>query len=624
MSTLEKGFLLEGLRVMPPTGEVAGPGGVAKLDPKVMAVLVLMAENAGQVMLRDDLVARLWPHAVVGDDALTRCFYELRRQLAHAGGSERYRGLFETLPKRGYRLNGTVRPGVTPSAAISAPAPIPRRRGPAIAAAAVGLIVIAAAAVFYWKSPGPGTNSSAVTKMYSIAVLPFLDMSAAKDQGYLSDGVTEEILNRLSQADNLRVIARTSSFSMRDQALDVPEIAARLGVEYVLEGSVRRSGEQMRITAQLIDVSTNAHVWSRTYDRKIEDLFAVQDEIAASVAAELQVSLSGQDTAERPPISVEAHERFLQGEMHYNRRSPGDIERAIQYYKQAVALDPGYARAWAALAGGYSLLYSEVNRNDPALRNLQGEAARKAVELNPHLAVAHARLAQYYFQVQQRAQGAVHLNKATALDPDDPLVLGFKSSDAVWRGDIEEAVQIWRKLVARDPLSAVSRGNLSYMLYASGQLEQSLAEARRALELNPGEQDHAVDISRNLILLERYDEALESTALLTPGKDRDYVISLLHRAPGRRAEADAALKSLAAGTLDTIDVVHLAEVHAFRGRIDEAFNVLLDYEEQLERNRKQNPLELRNFQDEIRMAWLLKPLHADPRWADLTALPAET
>ncbi len=114
MSTLEKGFSLEGLRVMPPTGEVAGPGGVAKLDPKVMAVLVLMAENAGQVMLRDDLVARLWPHAVVSDDALTRCFYELRRQLAHAGGSERYRELFETLPKRGYRLNGTVRPGVTP------------------------------------------------------------------------------------------------------------------------------------------------------------------------------------------------------------------------------------------------------------------------------------------------------------------------------------------------------------------------------------------------------------------------------------------------------------------------------------------------------------------------------
>ena len=203
--------------------------------------------------------------------------------------------------------------------------------------------------------------------MYSIAVLPFLDMSAAKDQGYLSDGVTEEILNRLSQADNLRVIARTSSFSMRDEALDVPEIAARLGVEYVLEGSVRRSGEQMRITAQLIDVSTNAHVWSRTYDRRVDDLFAVQDEIAASVAAALQVSLTGNDSAERPPASVEAHERFLQGQFHYNRRSPGDIERAVQNYKQAVALDPDYARAWAALAGAYSLLYDRGNQERPLI-----------------------------------------------------------------------------------------------------------------------------------------------------------------------------------------------------------------------------------------------------------------
>jgi thioredoxin-like negative regulator of GroEL len=160
------------------------------------------------------------------------------------------------------------------------------------------------------------------------------------------------------------------------------------------------------------------------------------------------------------------------------------------------------------------------------------------------------------------------------------------------------------------------------MLYASGQLDESLAEARRALELNPGEQDHAVDISRNLILLERYEEALTSIALLPPGKDSDYVIALLHRAPGRRAEADAALERLAAGTLDTIDVVHLAEVQTFRGRTDEAFNVLLDYEEQLERNRKQNPREPWNLQDEIRMSWLLKPLHADPRWANLTEQPA--
>ncbi len=142
-------------------------------------------------------------------------------------------------------------------------------------------------------------------------------MSEAKDQGYLADGVTEEILNHLAQAKNLRVISRTSSFALRDESLDVPEIADRLDVDYVLEGSVRRSGQQMRITAQLIDVATNAHVWSKTYDRALDDLFAVQDEIAASVASALQVALAGDDSAERPPASVDAYERYLQGQFHY-------------------------------------------------------------------------------------------------------------------------------------------------------------------------------------------------------------------------------------------------------------------------------------------------------------------
>ena len=356
MSALTHGFELEGLQVSPLTGEVSGPGGIAQLDPKVMAVLVLMAEHPGEVMLREDLVSRLWGNVVVTDDALTRCFYELRRHLSLAGGDERYRDLIETLPKRGYRLHATVRPVVPSAEPAAATDPRPRQRWLPVAALAMVLASGAIAALFYWKSPDRTQGPASAATTYSIAVLPFLDMSAAKDQGYFSDGVTEEILNRLTQAHNLRVISRTSAFLMRDESLDVPEIAARLGVDYVLEGSVRRSGERVRITAQLIDAATNAHIWSRTYDRGVDDLFAVQDEIATSVAAELQVSLADDGATERPPASVDAHERFLQGQFHYDRRSPGDIELAVQYYKQAVTLDPGYARAWAALAGAYSLL----------------------------------------------------------------------------------------------------------------------------------------------------------------------------------------------------------------------------------------------------------------------------
>ncbi len=620
MDALEKGFGLEELRVDPQSGEVSGPGGREKLDRKVMEVLLHMAQHAGHVVAREDLLATLWPGTVVTDDALTRCFYELRRHLSHAGGDERYRALVETLPKRGYRLNGTVVP-LTPDSGVHPP--IPRNRLPTWAVTTGAAILLAVIALLIVKLlPTTSTNDPAIARKGSIAVLPFLDMSAEKDQGYLAYGVTEEIIDRLTQSENLVVISRTSSFSLQDESLDVPTIGKRLNVAYVLEGSVRKAGDRLRITAQLIDVSSNAHVWSQTYDRAIDDIFAVQDEIAASVAAAMQVTLAGLDQSDPPPANVDAYERFLHGQLYYNRRAPGDIERAVEEYKQAVALDPGFARAWAALAGGYSLLYAEVKPQDHSLRDLQGEAARKAVELAPGLAVAHARLGQYYYHEQQRAKGDEHMRTAAALDPEDPLVMGFSSSEAIWRGDYDEALKIWRQIVARDPLSSISRANLAHMLLLDGQLEESLAENRRALDLNPNAGDtHEIAIARVLVLLERYDEAIAAISQLPNGRNRDYALALLYNAPGRKADADAALKRLAENAPEILDRVHLAEIYAFRGMNDAAFDLMMDFQAELERNQALRPRESWYYQDEIRTSAFLMPLHSDPRWTELTNFP---
>ena len=620
MDALEQGFRLEELRVDPQSGEVSGPGGIEKLDRKVMDVLMLMARHAGHVVTREELLAALWPGAVVTDDALTRCFYELRRRLSHAGGDESYRALVETHPKRGYRLNGTVVP-LNPEPGVQPPAPRKRLPTWAVATGAAVLLAIIAALLFMQFRPAPPGGPSSASKR-SIAVLPFLDMSAEKDQGYLSNGVTEEILNRLSQSENLVVIARTSSFSFEDESLDVPEIGKRLNVAYVLEGSVRKASDRLRITAQLIDVSTNAHAWSQTYDRAMDDIFAVQDEIAASVATALQVTLAGLDAGEPLPANVDAYERFLQGQLFYNRRAPGDIVRAVDYYKQAVALDPAYARAWAALAGGYSLLYAEEKPLVHSLRELQGEAARKAVELAPGLAVAHARLAQYYYHVQQADKGDEHMRTAAALDRDDPLVMGLSASDAIWREDYAKALKLWRQIVARDPLSSVSRANLAVMLLLNGHLEEALAEDRRALELNPNAgEDLEIDIARVLVLLERYDEAIAVMSRLSKGKGRDYVLALLYHAPGHKADANAALKSLAANSPEILDRVRLAEIYAFRGMNNAALDLMMDCQAELERKQASQPREPWYFQDEIRTSALLMPLHADPRWIELTDFP---
>jgi TolB-like protein/DNA-binding winged helix-turn-helix (wHTH) protein len=623
MDALDQGFQLDGLRVIPETGELSGPGGRVKLDPKVMSVLVLMARHPHEVIAREALLAQLWPGVVVTDDALTRCFYELRRHLSQAGGDERFRDLIETLPKRGYRLNAEVK-AVAPTPELTefpAPEPAPRRNGRLVAIAAAVLLAVAAGIYAWWWSDR--TRAPAGTDdVHAIAVLPFLDMSAEQDQGFFSDGVTEEILNRLSQAENLRVISRTSSFALRGETLDVPQIGARLNVNYVLEGSVRKADGRVRITAQLIDVSTNSHLWSETYDRGLGDLFAVQDEIAASVASALQATLGGSSVQARAPASLEAYEQFLQGQFAYHRRLPGDIERSAEYFERAVVIDPTFARAWAALAGASNLLAHGPSGLDPAWREKQENAALKAVELDPNLAVAQARLAQYYWYTGQGARGMRHFEKAVALDPDDPLVLSFAATHAREVGDLDRAVELWRRAVAQDPLSPITRGNYSALLLQDGRLEEAHAQLLKLFELNPdaGPESRA-ELVRILTLLKRYDEAQAQIDLLPEGPYRNFALALQHQAPGHREEADAALRALRDVAAGSQLSIRLAEVYAFRDMDDAAIETLAQSRATLERGKPSDLYRLYFFLDDVNGSYMLGPLHDDPRWAALVAQP---
>ena len=553
MHDLNHGFRFEGLRIEPQTGEVAGPGGREKLDPKVMEVLVYMAQRAGEVVPREDILKALWPGAVVTDDALTRCFYELRRQLSRAGGDERYRDMLETLPKRGYRLNGEVRAARSPS-----------RWRLAVGVAAVAALAVLALYLGLRRAGPPGADPAAVR---SIAVLPFTDMSPAGNQGYFADGIAEEILNRLVKASDLRVISRTSSFSFRDRNADIPRIAAKLDVTHVLEGSVRRAGDRVRITAQLISASTNAHVWSDTYDRNLGDILAVQDDIATQVAAALDATLSGTSVT-RPP-NPEAYELFLQARHFYNRRAPGDLQLMAKYLEEAVAIDPGFAAAWAELAGAYHLLIFEQPGSEPAWHAKRGRAALRAVELDPELAVARLRLAQHYWRAGDRARGRKQYQKAVELDPDDLLLLSINAGAALSDGDIDQAVELQSRVVARDPLSATQRNNLASYLAAAGRYEEALAEYRMRDELDldkkPGDD---ADLLRLLVLLERYDEASAIASAMPEGRHRDFGVALLYPAPGQRPQADAAMRRLEARP--PADDFLLAEVYAQRGMNDEA------------------------------------------------------
>ncbi len=614
---LERGFRLGELLIDPAAGEVTGPGGREYLDPKVMDVFVLLARHAGHVVPREELLARLWPNTVVTDDVLSRCIYELRRQLSQAGGDEQLKALIDTVPKRGYRLTGEIVPLEPPA---TGPAPRGwRRLAPVVA-------VTAAVVAFLWFTLArqPNDRPAAPASTPSIAVLPFVDMSETQDQTYLSDGIAEEILNRLAQIPGLRVIARTSSFVFRDQKTDVREIAARLGVSHVLEGSVRRSGNELRITAQLVEAKNSSHLWSRTYDRSLGDLFAAQDEIAESVAEALDLALVEGNRRPARPVGDEAHSLLLQGQFLFHRRGPGDLELAAKYYRDAIALEPGYAGAWAGLAAVYYLMADRGIMPWDEARAQQLVAARKAIELDPELAEGHWRLAQYYFEGGELATASRHFAKAQALDPTIPKPVDIPDPARRRQEWIRAGIAEARQLLLRDPLSAVAHSNLGVFLMAAGNLDEAEAEIRKALELSP---DFGAilesEFARILVLRKRPEEAYAAALLLPEGAIRDEVLALSFDAPGHRSDADEALARLADNlVLDPIRYIRLADAYAWRGMTEEAMTTLEHYRDALDVADGRTPARIWWIHQEIMVSPFLTPLETHPRWNALMAVPS--
>ncbi len=271
--------------------------------------------------------------------------------------------------------------------------PTPGRLG--LRRAAIGAaLVVAIAAAFYlvrdWQASSSGTSAS-------VAVLPFADMSPNGDQEYFADGMTEEIINALARLPDLRVVARTSAFAFKGKDADIRTIGEQLGVRNVVEGSVRRSGERLRVTAQLISVADGYHLWSETYDRDVSDVFAIQEEIATNVAEALSVRIAGRQLAQRPPPDPRAYELYLTGRQLLAQRGEASMRRAIEYFEQALALEPSYAPALSGIADVLLTLHGVGFDTDPAGIERAREAAQAAVRSDPSLGAAHASLGRLAF-----------------------------------------------------------------------------------------------------------------------------------------------------------------------------------------------------------------------------------
>jgi TolB-like protein/Tfp pilus assembly protein PilF len=409
----------------------------------------------------------------------------------------------------------------------------------------------------------------------SIAVLPFADMSEKHDEEYFSDGMSEELIDMLSKIPELRVPARTSSFYFKDKPTTIADIAKALSVLYVLEGSVRKSGGVIRVTAQLIRADNGYHIWSETYDRKLDDVFKVQDEIAGSVVRALKVSLLASATQRSPPTSnLAAYSLYLESMPLMRRGSKEDLESALTNLRKAVQLDPAFAVAWAALSRVLTTqgLLGYVPFTD--LHDDAWHAAMQAINLDPDLVSAHIAIGKLRRFLGADYVGAdAAFKRAIQLDPRDPDALRWAASSAASLGRFEEALDLAQQAITHDPLYEQNYLVIAVIYAALGQLDKAEAAARIGTKLNPHHSNTHLTLANVLLARGELDEALAESRLAEEAEGRLGMEAIVYQALGRTAEADAALAEFKA-KFGHDDPFSLAEIYARRGDRSQALSEL--------------------------------------------------
>jgi len=407
----------------------------------------------------------------------------------------------------------------------------------------------------------------------SIAVLAFADMSPNAGQEYFSDGISEELLGLLAKIPELRVISRTSAFSYKGKDVRLTEVARELNVAHILEGSIRKTGNQVRITAQLIETQSDTHLWSETYDRTLDDIFAIQDEIAAEVVDQLKITLLG-TTPIVDETDPEAYAIILQARYLSRQGSPSDWERAIAMIEQALAIDPGYAAAWDSLASIY------VNQTDNSLRPvdegyaLARKATNQALALDPLYARAHARLGWIATHYQRDlAAAAQHYERALALEPTNTSIIFSAASLAESLGRLELTIALEEYALARDPLDAVANNNQGDSYLSAGRLDEAIASFRTALTLSPAYIGAQYRIGVALLLKGEPVSALTSIQQEEFKAWRLLGLAMAHHALGQTAASDSAVAELIQ-KYEQDAAYNIAYVFAFRGETDRAFEWL--------------------------------------------------
>jgi TolB-like protein/DNA-binding winged helix-turn-helix (wHTH) protein/tetratricopeptide (TPR) repeat protein len=475
-------------------GELRKQGIRVRLEGQPVAILKMLLERPGELVTREELQKDLWAEDTFVDfeHSLNAAVKRLRASLNDSADQPRY---IETLSRRGYRFVAPVN-GTEPD--VERLVPLPRESH---AQAPVGLRgrrlwIIAAATLcalgvtgWGWRQWRHSLAAPAVPMIRSLAVLPLKNLSGDPSQEYFADGMTEELIGRLANIHGLRVISRTSVMHFKNTQLSVPEIAKMLGVDAIVEGSVTREGSRIRVHAQLIRGATDEHFWSETYDRELPDVLALESEVAQSIAAKVEVTVTGKEherlTAARS-ISPEVYESYLKGRFAFDKSNNRvGIEASIGYFQEAIKRDPTFAPAYVALATAYSELSSVVVGAPPEEARAKAmSTARKALELDPELAAAHTLLAGIYQTQWQWAEAETEYRRALELNPGAAAGQVAFADWLLSEGRTEEALAWTRRAREHDPL-AVSGAYIGWILFHSRRYDEAIRELRSVLAVDP-------------------------------------------------------------------------------------------------------------------------------------------
>jgi TolB-like protein/DNA-binding winged helix-turn-helix (wHTH) protein/Tfp pilus assembly protein PilF len=633
---MEKNVSLKAVRFGPfeadlRAGELRKHGVKLKLVGQPFEVLAMLLECPGQLVTREELRTRLWPTDtfVDFDHGLNAAVNKLRDALSESAEKPTY---VETLPRRGYRFISAVdlpdslglklpvpgMPASLESPVVVAETQIPSRyRHRRVFVTALVLVVVLAVVFGFYlgRVRHRLVGEPSVPRIQSIAVLPLENLSKDPEQEYFVDGMTDELITNLAQISALKVISRTSAMRYKGTKKSLPEIARELHVDAVVEGTVMHSGDRVRITAQLIEASTDHHLWAASYDRDLQNVLSMQEEVTRAIVSEVRVKLTAQEQARLAnmhPINPEAFQLWLKGRYYWYKLNPEGMQKAIEYFQQALEKDPAYAPAYAGLADSYNLL-AFFNVFPPREVMPKAKAAAvKALELDDNLAEAHVSLgwAGFTYDLDWPAAGK-HFDRAIVLNPAYPLAHSYYSLYLGALGRPEEGLTEAKRALDLDPVSPAINHYVVVQLYLARRFDEAIEQCRKTLELDPSFTPVRGTLAEVYSAKGMYREALaeyEELSALSGGSPRSTAfVGYAHARLGHRSQAFRVLEQLRAASKQRyVPALSFAIVYVGLGEKEKAFLWLEKaYDE------RTNSLAYLKVQ----ATW--DTLRSDPRFADL-------